>query len=360
MDNQYEKITTFLGINIFNPSPRVQKALYHYSVKMLDIQEYIKVTDFEINSLMFSWFWQIMIDDNRWGHVTPPVLNFFGYEGDDREQRKSFKKLIDRNNVPYKEISHNDPEAKNYPTIEKEAVLLPNKGALAKQRFIIMAPRDIKEAIMMLNTKTAKIVRSYYLDLENLIKEYACYTACFKDRQLHLKDDRIDELMNQLKTMNIRAEEMVIKAEQRAIKQDEKIDEMLEQNEELKLDVKDVKVKLGIACVERAPLPEKSSKQERFLLLKRNDEEYPYYVIRAQFSNAQAAKKRQEGVYTIEVLLDLKCHPNSKTLFVRIRDDLKKQGVLFSGNGINIEGSEDITEERLIEVMNEINAEKFI
>jgi hypothetical protein len=135
---------------------------------------------------------------------------------------------------------------------------------------------------------------------------------------------------------------------------------LIEQNEELKLDVKDVKAKLGIACVERAPLPEKSSKQERFLLLKRNDEDYPYYVIRAQYSNAQTAKKRQEGVYTIEVLLDLKCHPNSKTLFVRIRDDLKKQGVSFSGNGINIEGSEDITEEKLIEVMNEINSEKFI
>jgi len=124
--------------------------------------------------------------------------------------------------------------------------------------------------------------------------------------------------MNQLKTMNmrseemnIRAEQMNIRAEQRAIKQDEKINEMLaqnetlidEQNEELKLDVKDVKAKLGIACVERAPLPEKSSKQERFLLLKRNDEDYPYYVIRAQYSNAQTAKKRQEGVYTIEVLL---------------------------------------------------------
>ena len=363
---QYEKTTTFMGIDISNPPPRVQKALNH-STHPLDIQDYIKITDFEINSLMFSWFWQIMIDDNRSSHLGRPILEWFGYEGADWKSKTKFKELLDRNNVPYKEIAHDDTDAKNYPTIAEEAALLPNKGALAKQRFVIMNPRDIKEAIMMLNTKTAKIFRNYYLDLENLIKEYACYTACFKNRQLHLKDNRIDELMNQLKTMNMRSEEMNIRAEQRAIKQDEKINEMLEQNEtlielnkELNLNVKDVKVKLGIACVERAPLPEKSSKQERFLLLKRNDEDYPYYVIRAQYSNAHAAKKRQESVYTIEVLLDLKCHPNSKTLFVRIRDDLKKQGVSFSGNGINIEGSEDITEEKLIEVMKEINAEKFI
>jgi hypothetical protein len=132
-----------------------------------------------------------------------------------------------------------------------------------------------------------------------------------------------------------------------------------------------VKTKLGLACVERAPLPHKASKQERFLLLKRNDDEYPYYVIRSQNSNAQAAKKRQESVYNIAVLLDLQCQlsvaqrcltaqlPNSKTLFVRIRDDLKKRDVIFSGNSLSIENS-NIGEEELIKIMNEINSDKFI
>jgi hypothetical protein len=65
---QYEKscATTFMGIDISNPPPRVQKALYHYSTRPLDIQDYIKITDFEIN-LMFSWFWQIMINGQS-GH----------------------------------------------------------------------------------------------------------------------------------------------------------------------------------------------------------------------------------------------------------------------------------------------------
>ena len=59
--------------------------------------------------------------------------------------------------------------------------------------------------------------------------------------------------------------------------------ELLDCNKELKLDVKKVQRKLGIAVEDRAPLPEDKSKRERFVLIKRNDDEYyPYYTIRAQ------------------------------------------------------------------------------
>jgi hypothetical protein len=216
---QYEKTTTFMGIDILNPPPRVQKALNHYSTRPLDIQDYINITDFEINPVMFSWFWQIMIN-GQCAHLRTLILEWFGYEGDDRAVKRKFKELLDRNNVPYKEIAHNDPEAQHYPTIAEEAALLPHNAARSRQRFIIMNPRDIKEAVMMLNTKTAKTVRNYYLDLEDLVKEYACYTTCFRERQLHFKDDRIDELMNQLKTMNMRSEEINIRAEQMNIRAD--------------------------------------------------------------------------------------------------------------------------------------------
>jgi hypothetical protein len=350
-----------MGIDLSNPPTRVKKALSHYS-KILDIQQFIKVAEIQINPVMFSWFWQVLVDGQS-THLGRLTLEWFGYEGEDYTMKRKFKDLLIRNNVPYQELTYNDPEASNYPTIAEEAALLPHNAARTRQRFIIMAPRDIKKAVMMLNTKAADTIRNYYLDLEDLVREYACYTACFRERekehQLELKDDRIDELMQQLKTMSI-------KSEQRAIKQEEKIDEILEQNDtlieqntSLHEDVKDVKTKLGLACVERAPLPHKASKQERFLLLKRNDDDYPYYVIRAQNSNAQAAKKRQESVYNIEVLLDLQCQPNSKTLFVRIRDDLKKRDVIFSGNSLSIENS-DIDEEELIKVMNEINSNKFV
>ena len=54
--------TTFMGVDISNPPERVQKALAHYSTRMIDIQEYIRVADFQINPVMFSWFWQVLVD----------------------------------------------------------------------------------------------------------------------------------------------------------------------------------------------------------------------------------------------------------------------------------------------------------
>jgi hypothetical protein len=65
-------------------------------------------------------------------------------------------------------------------------------------------------------------------------------------------------------------------------------DELLDRNKGLKHDIKQVKTKLGIAVEDRArrqrrlatdqrsgaPLPENKAKRERFVLLKRNDDEY--------------------------------------------------------------------------------------
>ena len=55
----------------------------------------------------------------------------------------------------------------------------------------------------------------------------------------------------------------------------------------------------------------------------------------------------------MELLLDFKANPNSKTLYVRIKDKLKALGVEFAGNNIELNGI--ITEDQLIEEMKAIN-----
>jgi hypothetical protein len=55
--------------------------------------------------------------------------------------------------------------------------------------------------------------------------------------------------------------------------------------------------------------------------------------------------------------LDFKCNPNSKTLYVRIKDKLKLKNVVFKGNNINLEDS-TITEEDLMDEMKVINDQK--
>ncbi|MGL5962697.1 MAG: DUF3627 domain-containing protein, partial [Cetobacterium sp.] len=73
---------------------------------------------------------------------------------------------------------------------------------------------------------------------------------------------------------------------------------------------------ISLSVEDKASQPKQSGKRERFILLKRND------------TNAQSALRKQKAVYSeIKILLDLPYHPNSKTLYVRIREELKAKGV---------------------------------
>ena len=63
-------------------------------------------------------------------------------------------------------------------------------------------------------------------------------------------------------------------------------------------------------------------------------------------------------MYNIEILLDLQCHPNSKTLYNRIKEDLIEKGVEFSYNNISIKNSE-IDENMLIACMKKIDDKKL-
>jgi prophage antirepressor-like protein len=191
------------------------------------------------------------------------------------------------------------------------------------------------------------------------------------EQQLAVKDDKIDELTALIKQMDMRSRETEIRF-------DAKLDEMIIQNNELldqnnelldtagqqTVQIETIQHKLGISVKDRAPLPKQKSKQERFVLIKRTQKrngiepEYMYYTIRAQDSRVKLSLRTQEALYNIEILLDLTCHPNSKTFYNRIKEDLIEKGVQFSYNNISIENSE-IDEDVLITLMKKINDEKL-
>jgi hypothetical protein len=138
----------------------------------------------------------------------------------------------------------------------------------------------------------------------------------------------------------------------------EKAEEQEELNIELHHKIGTIQTKLNIAVEDRAPQPKKPDRQERFMFVKRPDEHYPYYIVRAQNISAKRAIKRQEKQYgNVSILLDLPYHPNSKTLYVRIKENLKKKGVEFNLCSISIKNA-TITEEELLDAMKVINDEK--
>jgi hypothetical protein len=170
------------------------------------------------------------------------------------------------------------------------------------------------------------------------------------------EERRIKE--NQMVEQNKRQEQMLQKLGITLDDMAQQNDDLIDRNDILIEKVNTVQTKLNIAVEDRAPQPEQTGKRERFILLKRNDEDYPYYTIRAQHSSALTALRKQRQVYeTVDILLDLNCHPNSKTLYVRIKNELKQQGVMFKLCKISIENSE-VDEEKLINVMKGVNEEK--
>jgi hypothetical protein len=209
-----------------------------------------------------------------------------------------------------------------------------------------------------------------------------------KDMVIAEKVDKIDELMKKLDLAEEarRADAEEARAAARRAEEERKADrlllrsmginlldvknqniELLDQTTELLEEVQDtntklttVQKKLNIAVEDRAPLPSQNKKKERFVLLKRNDEEdFPYYAVRGQHYYVQTVLKNQRQLFgKIEILLDFHCHPNSKTLFVRIRDSLKRKGVEFSSCKISIRDS-SVSEGELIETMKQINDEKL-
>jgi hypothetical protein len=64
IDLKNDSKLNFLGVTIDtengSSNPKINKAL-NKSFKLLDIMEFIKVTKFKLNMVMFDYFWQVVV-----------------------------------------------------------------------------------------------------------------------------------------------------------------------------------------------------------------------------------------------------------------------------------------------------------
>jgi hypothetical protein len=291
-------------------------------------------------------------------HLGTSVFEWFGYEGDLTDQRQNFVRMLKRNEIPFTELTQKNKEIEMYPTIKEEIKLLPIN--VKHSKFLIMEPDDIKIAIMQLKTKNGHIIRQYYIDLEKLLKLYVEYTLYFNHREAQRKITDLEQMMVNM-NLTMQKQEQYMRSLGISLEEvKDQNEELLDNNKGLKTEVREVKRKLGIAVVDRAPQPEDESKRERFVLLKYNDPDFMgYYTIRAQDTyTIRKLKIKQLHFPDLVVLLDFKCSPNSKTLYNRIKENLKAKNVIFKGNNIDLEDSH-ITEKELVEEMKVINDQKL-
>jgi regulator of replication initiation timing len=205
----------------------------------------------------------------------------------------------------------------------------------------------IKEFKKMDKTKFKNKIKEVERQMEEMTLKH--------DEEIKVKDDKIDQLLDSNKRLEKYVRSLGISLEE--VK--DQNEELLDNNKGLDKEVKKVQRKLGIAVEDRAPLPDNKKKQERFVLIKRNDPDYlPYYTIRAQNDYTNRKLRSQKALFPeMEILLDFRSNPNSKTLYVRIKDNLKAKGVTFEGNNIDL--NEAIAEEELIDEMKVINDQKY-
>jgi hypothetical protein len=179
----------------------------------------------------------------------------------------------------------------------------------------------------------------YYVSLEHLFKMYVEYTMYYNHRESQRKITSLEQMMADMK---LEREEDRKYLRSLGISLEEVKDQnntLIDETKGLKKQNKSIQHKLGIAVEDRAPHPEYM----------------PYYTIRAQHGYTQSKMKIERVNFPdLEVLLDFRCSPNSKTLYVRI----KAKGVTFRGNNIELCDSE-VTEEEFVGEMKTINEKKY-
>jgi hypothetical protein len=140
----------------------------------MDILTFIKEIDFEIkDNLGFDVLWDSM-NGKRYSNVTISLLKWFGYEGKEFVMKQVFARLLESNEIEYREIGFEDPLIKQFPEIQEEIEQM-RPVDKPRKRWLIMDPDNFKEAIMSLTTKRSTEIRKYYLQLEKLVQLYGAY-----------------------------------------------------------------------------------------------------------------------------------------------------------------------------------------
>jgi len=166
---------------------RVLLALEKSNEGLMDILTFIKETKFEIqDNLGFDVLWDNVSGGRQCTFIGTLLLEWFGYEGAGRKMKQSFLILLESNEIPYQEVGYQDPLLEDFPEIQEEIKKLAPMH-LARKKWLLMEPKNFKEAIMCLTTKRSKEIRKYYLLLEELVQLYGAYTHKFRENQLKVQ-----------------------------------------------------------------------------------------------------------------------------------------------------------------------------
>jgi phage anti-repressor protein len=334
------------------------------SIEMLTINEFIKKTEFPIDTFMVDKFYHNLNDDMNI-YITDEIIAWCGYSGETRTQKMRFNEILSKfeRNVDYwiyegnraYETYYNSMYGIKY--IENEiSINLSTKTHLDKFNYphpdtfkgknktnhIITTVDCFREIMMMLTTKKAKSIRQYYICLEKLIKIYGQYQYYHQQHRLEILSAQHSELLRKMDEQTDRLDTIITEQANQA----DVLDDMSD--------------KLDRATEERAPKTVSTKKHEKFLLLRTNEDNNRYYAIRANTANSGRSYdnimiKHPNAV----IILSFEQQPNAKNLFHHISEILGKTGtkqLSICGNYIRL--TRNYTEAMMLADITDIEARK--
>jgi len=264
------------------------------------------------------------------------------------------KKILNQNNFE----ENKDFELRNVSQLRSQG------GTSIKNEYYLH-PRAFK--ICLMRSLKTRIYANYYLLLEECIKYYNDYQIELKEKYIiklkeknkiiiKIKDDKIDKLEEKINTL-LEDNKITKKYNEEIIKRSKKMEAQLNEaleklditndklddaNEELeltneKLDNTDktllkVAKKLDIAVEDRVIKPTKLSTLEYFVVMKNNNIDYKYYIIRGQKRYINKKIDQLDGYQKIKTI---ECVPNASTLWNLMKEKLKNN-IDCCGNKLNL------------------------
>ena len=147
-------------------------------------------------------------------YMSENMIEYFGYKGDAKEQKKSINFLINENFLEYKNELYFEYDNKKYIEFrkEKEGMLVDtnnldklyppalNTRGKSNTKHILISPKLFKRLLMLCNTEKGKQVRNYYIDLEEAIFLYILYQS--NNNKLKYENDIKNLIIKNTSRMN--------------------------------------------------------------------------------------------------------------------------------------------------------------
>lgn len=175
---------------IFNNKSLAKLAINN---EKLSVKEFIEKTEYKLEESYVDKFWH-SIEENDEIILDDEIIRWLGYEGKINYCRNNIKKILTKNKIIFQNIKYSEV-CKFLHTLKFETK---QKKYLKQMNFMQLSSRNFKDLCMIINTNKGKQIRNYYLDLEELFKNYIKYQQLCDKFKLHIQKQKTIKYKNEI------------------------------------------------------------------------------------------------------------------------------------------------------------------